>query len=140
MAMFDGIGFADVAFQSDGKHATYKLALAISVAKAIGEEPDPDALRALLIKQAPPGASEMGRAYAGGFHARYRSDEEPVGDPNTETTAYAMLALTAQPSPRCGHRVFLPLSGREAQSAAVSSASSSQRSDAASASASATRN
>ena len=119
IAMFDGIGFADVAFRKDGKYATYKLALAIYVAKAVGEEPDPDILRSLILKQAPPGASEMGMPYAGGFYTLYSSTGLPVGDPNTETTAYAMLALTAQPSTRCGHRVFLPLSGCETHSAAV---------------------
>jgi hypothetical protein len=108
MKMFDGIGFADAAFRSDGRYAAFKLALAIYVAKAIGEEPDPDIQHSLLNKQAPPGASEPGMSYAGGFYTLYTSAGLPVGDPNTETTAYAILALAPQPPSQCGHPVFLP--------------------------------
>lgn len=32
-------------------------------------------------------------AYVGGFYALYGRDGRAVGDPNTETTAYALLAL-----------------------------------------------
>lgn len=81
LRMFDGDGFTDKAF--DGRYATYKLALAMLAAQRIGIAPDAALQSRLLAQQ---GAD-------GGFVAHYTQDG-PVGDANTETTAYAILALT----------------------------------------------
>lgn len=81
LRMFDGRGFRDKAF--DGRYTTYKLALAQIAAHRIGVTPDAALLTQLLAQQ---GAD-------GGFIAHYTAGE-PVGDANTETTAYALLALT----------------------------------------------
>jgi hypothetical protein len=83
LAKFDGVGFADKAWQVDGLYATYKLALALYVGKQIGEPPAGTMLLALLSKQ---------RA-SGGFTTLYDRTGAPKGDPNTETTAYSLLAL-----------------------------------------------
>lgn len=81
LRMFDGDGFADKAF--DGRYATYKLALALLAAQRIGIAPDA-ALQSRLSAQ---------QGADGGFIAHYTADG-PVGDANTETTSYAILALT----------------------------------------------
>jgi hypothetical protein len=83
MQRFDGIGFADQAF--DGRYATYKLALAIYVAGTIGVSIDPAIVTALLSKQ---------HQVSGGFSALYDETGNPIGDSNTETTSYALLALS----------------------------------------------
>ncbi len=88
MQMFDGVGFADQAFRADGVYATYKLALALFVATVLNETPDPRLSSALLTQQA------TTSAYAGGFYALYDRQGHPLNDPNTETTAYALLALS----------------------------------------------
>jgi hypothetical protein len=80
--MFDGTGFQDRAF--DGRYTTYKLALALIAAARVGVQPDLAVRERLLALQ---GAD-------GGFYVHYTPDG-PVGDANTETTAYALLALTA---------------------------------------------
>jgi len=90
LQMFDGVGFADKAYlapDGHGRYATYKLALAIFVAAAIGEAPDVRLLPALLAKQ-----DEV----SGGFVALYDDTGTPVGDMNTETTSYALLALVGE--------------------------------------------
>ncbi|GAB4513268.1 MAG: hypothetical protein Kow0047_24820 [Anaerolineae bacterium] len=84
MEMFDGAGFADKAFRADGRYATYKLALALYVGRKLGEPVHDDVLAALLTKQ---------DTESGGFYAMYDVDGIPVNDANTETTAYALLAL-----------------------------------------------
>lgn len=91
--MWNGIGFNDKAYRADGHYATYKLALALYVARMIGEPRNPTILNALLAKQAPPGATCDGQICAGGFYALYDESGRPVGDTNTETTAYAILGL-----------------------------------------------
>lgn len=88
MKLFDGVGFADKAYTSivgHGLYATYKLALALYVAVKIKEPPDSRLLPALLSKQ----------NESGGFVTLYDSEGTPQGDANTETTSYAILALTA---------------------------------------------
>ncbi len=80
LTMFDGTGFRDKAF--DGRYTTYKLALARIAAARLGLAPEPGLLHQLLAMQGDDG----------GFIAHYTADE-PVGDANTETTAYALLAL-----------------------------------------------
>lgn len=88
MKLFDGIGFADKPYTSTvghGLYATYKLALALYVAVQIKEPPDSRLLPALLSKQ----------NESGGFVTLYDSEGIPQGDANTETTSYALLALTA---------------------------------------------
>jgi len=91
MRLFDGVGFADRAFRADGVYATYKLALAIYVAQASGEPVDARLWSALLTKQA---STSAPAAYVGGFYTLYDRQGQPLNDPNTETTAYALLALS----------------------------------------------
>lgn len=79
----DGHGFQDRAF--DERYATYKLALTLYVGTLLGEQTEETMLQALLAKQAD----------SGGFTTHYNSDGQPIGDTNTETTAYALLALSA---------------------------------------------
>ncbi len=88
MQMWDGQGFADKAyFAVEGHHlyTTYKLALALYVARIIGETLDENVRQALLAKQ----------ASSGGFTTLYDAQGVPQGDTNTETTSYAILALIA---------------------------------------------
>lgn len=80
---FTGVGFADQAF--DGRYATYKLALAIYVAGTIGAPIDAAIVTAFLSKQ---------HQDSGGFSALYDETGKPIGDSNTETTSYALLALS----------------------------------------------
>lgn len=80
---FDGAGFADKANGGGQPYATYKLALAIIAADALGELPDDAMLTALLDKQ---------EAASGGFFALYNGDGG-LNDANVETTAYSILAL-----------------------------------------------
>jgi len=82
MTLFDGIGFDDAA--TDTHYATYKLALALFVGKRLNEDARPDLLAALLAKQ----------DETGGFVTLYNRQGAPEGDANTETTSYALLALT----------------------------------------------
>jgi hypothetical protein len=91
--MWNGVGFADAAYRNEGRYATYKLALALYVARVIGEPRHPTILNALLARQAPPGATCDGRSCAGGFYTLYNDGGTVVGDTNTETTAYATLGL-----------------------------------------------
>jgi hypothetical protein len=84
LALFDGVGFADKAYKADKAYASYKLALALLAAGAIGEAPPAGLLDALLARQ----------NEAGGFFALYRP-ERGINDPNSETTAYSILALMA---------------------------------------------
>jgi hypothetical protein len=91
--MWNGVGFADAAYRNEGRYATYKLALALYVARVIGEPRRPTILNALLARQAPPGATCDGRSCAGGFYTLYNDGGTVVGDTNTETTAYATLGL-----------------------------------------------
>ncbi|MBX3050799.1 MAG: hypothetical protein KF753_04955 [Caldilineaceae bacterium] len=88
MKLFDGVGFADKPYTSTeghGFYATYKLALALYVAAQIQEPPDSRLLPALLGKQ----------DESGGFVTLYDATGTPQGDASTETTSYALLALTA---------------------------------------------
>lgn len=87
MQLFDGVGFADQAFHADGAYATYKLALALFVAVVLNDTPDPRLYSMLLAQQA------STSTYAGGFYALYDRQGHSLNDPNTETTAYALLAL-----------------------------------------------
>jgi hypothetical protein len=82
---FDGLGFADKAQVADEHYATYKLALTVYVANLLQEPVNEQILRALLDKQ----------LSSGGFSALYNEAGQPVNDSNTETTAYALLALSS---------------------------------------------
>ncbi len=91
MQMWNGIGFADKAYQAPDGHrlyATYKLALALYVAQTIGEPPNAAVLQALLAQQ---------DHASGGFYPLYDAQGVSQGDPSTETTAYAILAFYARP-------------------------------------------
>lgn len=93
--LYDGVGFADAAYQTDGMYATYKLALAVYTAHTLGQPVPADILAALLAKQAQPGASCGAEPCAGGFYTLYDATGMVRGDTNTETTAYAVRALCA---------------------------------------------
>ncbi len=80
---FRGVGFADQAI--DGRYTTYKLALAIYVAGTIDAPIDPKIVTELLSKQ---------DRDTGGFSTLYDEAGRQIGDSNTETTAYALLALS----------------------------------------------
>lgn len=86
---FHGVGFADKVFDIEHTYTTYKLALAVYVASLIGEPVDEKILEALLNKQQP----------SGGFITLYDKDGKLLNpesvDTNTETTAYALLALSS---------------------------------------------
>lgn len=97
MQLFDGVGFADRAFRAAGVYTTYKLALAIYVAQVLSEPVDTRLWSSLYTKQA---STSAPAAYIGGFYALYDRQGRPLNDPNTETTAYALLALSCG-SPRC---------------------------------------
>jgi len=89
VATFDGVGFPDLAYQNragGSLYATYKLALAVFVGSAIGEPPSSAVLSALLSKQ---------EAETGGFITLYDGAGVPQGDASTETTSYALLALSS---------------------------------------------
>lgn len=77
--MWDGVGFRDRAY--DGRYATYKLALAVIVANKISGTIDPEIMGQLSRLQ----------STDGGFYAHYTADGG-VGDSNSETTCYAVLA------------------------------------------------
>ena len=83
LAMFDGTGFADRA--RDSHYTTYKTALALGVGQRLGEPLRAELLATLLSKQ----------DASGGFVTLYNLQGIPEGDANTETTSYAVLALTA---------------------------------------------
>jgi hypothetical protein len=85
LALFDGVGFADKAYAGSEQklYTTYKVALALYVGARLGEPADAKLLTALLAKQ----------NAAGGFTTLYDSHGIGRGDSNTETTAYALLAL-----------------------------------------------
>jgi hypothetical protein len=85
MKMFDGAGFADLAFRVDDRYATYKNALAIIAAQRLAQPVRQDALAALLASQ----------EASGGFMTRYDRARTTDDDANTETTALAVLALAA---------------------------------------------
>ena len=83
MKMFDGIGFRDKAFNET--YETYKLALAIYTARRVNVElKDEDKILATLLKM---------QDENGGFHTHYDENLNPMGDTNTETTSFALLAL-----------------------------------------------
>jgi hypothetical protein len=92
MESFDGIGFKDKVFDIEHTYATYKLALAIYVGSRIGEPVDKRIVKVLLDKQQRPGSSHP---LPGGFIALYDAEGGPLNDTNTETTAYALLALSS---------------------------------------------
>ena len=86
MTMFNDIGFADKAYAGSPQqfYTTYKLALALYVGAKLGEPRDDKLLAALLAQQ----------DGAGGFTTLYDNQGISQGDSNTETTAYALLALS----------------------------------------------
>jgi hypothetical protein len=83
MAMFDGVGFKDSAFNK--QYETYKLALALLVGAAIhADVANAEALQATL---------QAMQSADGGFATHYDNQQKPTGDTNTETTSLALLAL-----------------------------------------------
>ncbi len=99
MRLYDGMGFQDKADQ-EGRYATYKLALALHVGLVIGEPvtgTTHQLFSGLVPKQAP----------SGGFYTFCDTKTYEI-DTNTETTAYAILALNTWIE-KTWFRVFLPL-------------------------------
>jgi hypothetical protein len=96
--MWNGKGFADKVYadsceKGECLYETYKLGLALYVARVIGEPRPAAILEALLDKQAPPQATCDGQPCGGGFYTKYDATGQPRGDTNTETTAHAILGL-----------------------------------------------
>ena len=85
LALWDGRGFADPAFQKGHLYATYKLALAIIVADSLKQELPfrSQALEQLRKLQVP----------AGGWITDYDREGTPRGFANVETTCFALIAL-----------------------------------------------
>jgi hypothetical protein len=92
---FDGVGFADKAFDEEGSYATYKLALAIFLARLVDEGVDVKLLVTFFKKQ----------WETGGFIALYDKGGLSLNDTNTETTSYALLALSSL-KPDYNHTFF----------------------------------
>lgn len=88
ISMFDGTGFADKFFCTDGRnlHPTYKLALALYTAQVL-EQPVPKDLVTVLLAQQD--------STTGGFYTLYHMDGKSEGSTSTEPTAHAILALSA---------------------------------------------
>jgi hypothetical protein len=86
MTLFADIGFDDKAYHTSQpkRYTTYKLALALYVGAVLGQPRNDKLLAALLTKQ---------DDTTGGFFTLYNSQGIHQGDSNTETTAYALLAL-----------------------------------------------
>ncbi|MEW6604170.1 MAG: hypothetical protein AB1351_05720 [Thermoproteota archaeon] len=91
--MFDGVGFRDKAFHSDGnRYSTYKIALwkiAHDFVRA-GDE-DIDVILYRILKK-------MQDSDTGGVYTHYTQDLIPDSQTNVETTALAIMAATSQPS------------------------------------------
>ncbi len=83
LKMWDGVGFADVAYLNDGRYATYKIALALIVGDRIGGTINPSIMGQLSRLQ----------SADGGFYALYGADGVGVADANSESTCYALLAI-----------------------------------------------
>lgn len=81
---FDGIGFKDKAFNN--QYETYKIALVIYTAHKLDIEltNEIDLLTILLSMQ-----SENG-----GFYTHYFDRTHLIGDANTETTAFGLMAFS----------------------------------------------
>jgi hypothetical protein len=86
MTKFKNGGFVDKTNEGNDQklYATYKLALALYVGTKLGKPTNATLLTALLSKQ---------DQATGGFVTLYDSHGACQGDSNTETTAYALLAL-----------------------------------------------
>lgn len=82
--LFDGKGFADKAFKALGKYETYKVALALYVAKFLGYSSDVEVFKTILNSISP-------------FTTLYTSNLNGVGDLNAETAALTILALSDDP-------------------------------------------
>ena len=87
LKMWDGVGFADVAFVRDGRYASYKLALGLIVANRMRIDAPPGMWDRLLSLQ----------DTNGGFFALYDEDGRGVNDSNSETSCYALLAMQNPP-------------------------------------------
>ncbi len=87
LKMWDGVGFADVAFVKDGRYATYKIALAAIVGDRMRIGAPPGMWDRLLSLQ----------DANGGFFALYDEDGRGVNDSNVETSCYALLAMQNPP-------------------------------------------
>ena len=85
LTKFDGVGFRDKAF-TDGRYETYKLALALYVGSKIAAPLDESDVKISIVLKKMQAAN-------GGFYTHYRDFQTPDGDTNTETTAFALLAL-----------------------------------------------
>jgi hypothetical protein len=83
-AMWDGVGVRDQATTTDGRYASYKLALLLIGARALGYDmPDSEAIKEKLWSMQQP---------HGGITTLYDRLGEPTGSAGTETTALALLS------------------------------------------------
>ncbi|GIU71953.1 MAG: hypothetical protein KatS3mg003_1432 [Candidatus Nitrosocaldaceae archaeon] len=86
--MFDGIGFKDKAYYTDGYYTTYKLALWKLASDLTGYGNATEALKIIPYLQ---------NSKTGGIYTHYTSDLKPVGLTNTETTALIIMAYNSEP-------------------------------------------
>ena len=92
VAMWNGTGFTDTAYNSSRGYDTFKLALYIYASKVLNCSFDVRAYNNLLACQINAGVSDV--ANAGGFATYYTANNATNNQTNTETTALAILALT----------------------------------------------
>lgn len=99
LAMYDGVGFQDKAFQASQEYATYKLALCIIAAShlKVSRAEIHDMVRSIISLQ----ALDVSSNRYGGIYTEYDSTLSPLShtDTNTETTALCMLALMNSTTP-----------------------------------------
>jgi hypothetical protein len=111
LTMFDGHGFRDLAFENSGCYETFKVALVLYAGLVLGVLPSTKAeqlVEALLSRQE---TTSPANFRYGGFFTHFSTQGENLADTNTETTCFALLALTqyTKQARPFAHRSWLPL-------------------------------
>jgi hypothetical protein len=98
-ATWDGIGISDNATKTDGFYATYKLALLLYTSKVLGERLP---FESELVKR----IWSLQNDSDGGIITNYYANGTQKGDPNTETTSIAIIAVLTPARARLGTFAF----------------------------------
>jgi len=98
-ATWDGIGISDKETKTDGFYATYKLALLLYTSKVLGERLP---FESELVKR----IWSLQNDSDGGIITNYYANGTQKGDPNTETTSIAIIAVLTPPRARLGTFAF----------------------------------
>jgi hypothetical protein len=98
-ATWDGIGISDKATKTDGFYATYKLALLLYTSKVLGERLP---FESELVKR----IWSLQNDSDGGIITNYYANGTQKGDPNTETTSIAIIAVLTPARARLGTFAF----------------------------------